>query len=507
MPLGDRRPASNTAASGDPMDDGKEAPEEKWRTANNLTIMTIMFNKARTVVFAPGVRGVAAVAWPLLAGSAATLLLVVADTAILGHYDTGELSIMARAAVVFVFAGALLWPLGTAAQIIGAQWVGADDGVRVRRLLRIGLSVAVAAAGVMAGALALGAEPALALTGATASPLERERAEQVLRVLALALPAQAVSGIARGWLGAQGLTRIALYYGVTVNLSNVLLDLILVFGLRQGAVGSAWGTTAAAYLGAALCLVVAGRQRRRLGVAAPESAPAAVLKPWWMVAWPDIVFGAVSYGGDLLIVAAVGVLGATSLAGYRIVGSTVAVLFTVAFTCGTAATIVIGQRFGAKDADGVHAAARDGTIFLSLCTAVVALPVLILPGWYLALYTADPDVIAVTGPVLVVFWLVAPLIIVSISWAAVIRAVGDTRSMMLIGLGSQLVVAMPAAWLLGVASGHGLAGVVIGMALGWVTRTLLTRWRLRRVGALLAQLAAADRLDEAQATIEEEKAR
>lgn len=105
-------------------------------------------------------------------------------------------------------------------------------------------------------------------------------------------------------------------------------------------------------------------------------------------------------------------------------------------------------------------------------------------GWYLALYTTDPDVVAVTAPVLAVFWLVAPLIIVSIGWAAVIRAVGDTRSMMLIGLGSQLLVAMPAAWLFGVASGLGLAGVVIGMALGWVTRTLLTRWRLGRIPAL-----------------------
>lgn len=453
-----------------------------------------MINKLRAALLAPGVRGIAGVAWPLLAGSAATLLLVVADTAILGHYDTGELSVMARASVVFVFAGALLSPLGTAAQIVGAQWVGANDGVRVRRLLRTGLLVALAAAGVLAGALALGAEPALALTGATATPSDRERAEAVLRVLALALPAQAVSSIARGWLGAQGLTRIALYYGLTVNLSNVLLDVILVFGLDQGALGSAWGTTLAGYLGAALCLVLAGRQRRRLAAAAPESGPqsgpqseavrAGVLRPWWKVAWPDVVFGVVAYGGDLLIVAAVGVLGVTSLAGYRIVGSTVAVLFTVAFTCGTAATIVIGQRFGAQDAGGVRTAARDGMTFLALCTSVVALPVLILPGWYLALYTTDPDVVAVTAPVLAVFWLVAPLIIVSIGWAAVIRAVGDTRSMMLIGLGSQLLVAMPAAWLLGVASGLGLAGVVIGMALGWVTRTLLTRWRLGRIPAL-----------------------
>ncbi|MFT4226513.1 hypothetical protein [Micropruina sp.] len=63
-------------------------------------------------------------AWLLLVGSAATLLLVVADTAILGHYDTGELAVMARAAAVFVFVSALVAPLGTAVQIVVAQWVG-----------------------------------------------------------------------------------------------------------------------------------------------------------------------------------------------------------------------------------------------------------------------------------------------------------------------------------------------------------------------------------------------
>ncbi|MFT4226512.1 hypothetical protein [Micropruina sp.] len=82
------------------------------------------------------------------------------------------------------------------------------------------------------------------------------------------------------------------------------------------------------------------------------------------------------------------------------------------------------------------------------------------------------------------FWVMVPLIIISISWAAVIRAVGDTRSMMLIGLGSQLVVAMPVSWLLGVVAGYGLAGVVAGMTSGWLVRTLLSRWRLSRVAAL-----------------------
>lgn len=421
---------------------------------------------------------VSSISWPLIIGSLVSLLTAVSDTAILGQYETGELAVMARAAVIFVFCTALLVPLGTAVQIVGAQWHGAEDSGRVARLLTQSARLTALLGLVLCSVLLLTAPWALLITGASASPEEEHAAVQVLRVLALSIPAVALSAAARGWLGAQGRTKVALLYAAVVNLANIAITIVLVFGLDLGALGAAWGTVAAHYLGLLACLAVALRHRRRLSAPA-DLGQDPVLRPLGKVAWPDVVFGIATYGGDMLIVSAVAVLGVVDLAGYRIAGSTVAILFTVAFTCGSGISILVGQRLGAGDFRHGLAYARAGALVMAFCVGIIVLPVLLVPGWYVRIYTSDPAVIdAIIGP-LALFWLIAPLIVASIATAAVVRAVGDTKSMMYIGTAAQVVVALPAAWLLGVVADLGLFGVVLALTLSWLTRTLLTIWRLR----------------------------
>ncbi|WP_328821926.1 MATE family efflux transporter [Nesterenkonia haasae] len=431
------------------------------------------------------VREVASVSWPLVAGSAVSLLTAVADTAILGQYDTIELSVMARAVVIFIFCTALLIPIGTAVQIVGAQWYGAEDTGRVARLLtRSGLLTLTL--GVFLGAALFLASPwLLVITGATASPEEEMGAIEVLRILALCIPAVALSGAARGWLGAQSRTKVVLLNAAVVNLGNIAISITLVFGLELGAQGAAWGTTTAHYLGLAVCLALALHRRRRLDVPDdPNNAP--VVRPLGKVAWPDVVFGTATYGGDMLIVSAVAVLGAVDLAGYRIASSTVAILFTVAFTCGSGISILVGHRLGARDFRHGLAYARAGALFMGGCVGLAALPVLLIPERYVRIFSTEEAVIEAIRPVLILFWLITPLIVASIAMAAVVRAVGDTKAMMYIGIAAQLVVALPAAWLLGVWAGWGLFGVVLALGLSWLTRTLLTIWRLRRTTARFA---------------------
>ncbi|WP_170163142.1 MATE family efflux transporter [Bogoriella caseilytica] len=424
--------------------------------------------------------------WPLVAGSAVSLLTAVADTAILGQYDTLELAVMARAVVIFVFCTAVLVPWGMAVQIVGAQWHGGEETGRLVRLLTHSAALTLGLGLVLAVGLYLAAPWVLQITGASASASAEQAAIEVLRILTLAIPAAALSAAARGWLGAQGRTKVALANAAVVNLANIAISLALVFGLQQGAQGAAWGTTIAHYLGLAVCLGLALRHRRGLEVT-QESGTEPVLRPLGKVAWPDVVFGLGAYGGDVLIVAAVAFLGAVELAGYRVMASTVAILFTVAFTCGSGISILVGQRHGAGDLRAGLDYARAGAIVMGGCVAVLALPALVVPGWYLRLFTTDAAVIESIGRALLVFWLIAPLIVASISMAAVVRAVGDTKSMMYIGLLAQVAIALPAAWLLGVWLELGLLGIALAMTLSWFSRTVLTAWRLRSTTARLLQ--------------------
>lgn len=430
------------------------------------------------------VRQNLAITWPLVVGSLSTLLMTVADAAILGQYDTGQLAVMTRASPLFIFCTALLIPLGTAAQIVGSRWAGASDTHRLQRLLGEGLRLSTLL-GLLLGAVLLAmATPLVALTGIGTDTGDDAVAATVLRILALGVPPVTVSAMARGWMGAQGLTKITMINSIVVNLANIVFDLVLVFGLDLGAVGSAWGTTAAGTLGAVITVAAALRVHRRTAAATGPVATdrsRRTVGRLWQVAWPDVVFGAVAYGADLLVITAVTSLGVIPLASYRIVASTVAIMFTVAYTCAAGVTILVGQRLGADDLPGGLAFARSGAVLMAVLTGAIALPVLVIPQMYARLFSSDPAVISELSTVLPIFWLIAPLIIIAMSMAAVVRGVGDTKSMMYIGLASQLIIAMPAAWLFGVVWGHGLPGVVVAMAIGWLVRSGLTGWRLRGI--------------------------
>lgn len=427
-------------------------------------------------------RQVTKVAGPLLVGAASTLLLALADAAILGHYDTRAQAAMAQAAVVYVALSAVISPLVGNLQIVVAQRYGAADKASVRASLTLGVRLA-AAVGVVVACVAV----ALATQLVDWTSLSDEVAQQptvvlTLRLLLLGLPISLVGTAGRSWMSAQGHTKVAMNSTIIANIANIALDLVLVFGLRLGAPGSALGTTLGASLGAGYAVWAGYRHRRRhLPEKDQHAAHAGLLPRVWAVAWPDMVFGAASYGADLMIMVSVTTLGTATLAAYRVTGSTMALLFTFAYTCSTAITILTAQEIGASRGARARRITRAGTLVTAGFVGLAAAPVLLTPGWYALLFTSDQQVMEPLVHALRVFWVIAPAMVAAMSLAGLVRGAGDTRSMMLVGLVAQCVVAVPAAWLLGVHLGFGLTGVVGGMALGWVTRIILTAWRASRL--------------------------
>lgn len=239
----------------------------------------------------------------------------------------------------------------------------------------------------------------------------------------------------------------------------------------------------------ALVLLLAGRRLEGPASAPETSGP--VLTPWWKVAWPDITFGIGGYGTDLAIVGIVAALGAEALSGHRIIGTTTMVLFVVGFSCSAGISILVGQRLGADDPVGARAFVGSGTALSAMVIGLVALPVLLAPDWWVSLFASDPAVREVTAEAIRVFLIIAPAMVIALPLAGLVRGSGDTRPMKLVGLGSQVMCALPVAYLLVHRAGMGLLGAALGLAAGWVVRALLTWWQARRLPAWQAQITPA----------------
>ncbi len=428
---------------------------------------------------------------PLIAASLSTLALAFADTAIVGRHSTEALATVALVLPVYVFASALIIPWGTAVQVLVARWKGAEDLQRISRMMDVGAVVCVGIGLLVAVPLLLGADLVVELLADDVVPQD---AATVLRILALGLPFLALTTQYRGAFGGLKQTRIAMQVALLVAVSNIPLDYLLVLGLDLGAIGSGLATLAATALGA-VYITIFGLRRFAATYRYPRRdnlrEPGDLVRPLWRIGWPDATFGVIAYGADVVLIAIVAALGSASLAAHRTIAVTVMLLWTVVFSCSSGVAILAGQRLGADDPAGVAAYRRAGAVLMALLATPLLLPALVAPTWFFGLFTEDAAVVAEARSVAPLLVLILGGMLVSMPITGVLRAGGDTRGIMVIGTIAQAGIALPTAYLAVHASDLGLRGVILGLAAGWVARTVLTLLRYRG-GAWRRQLEASD---------------
>jgi Na+-driven multidrug efflux pump len=181
---------------------------------------------------------------------------------------------------------------------------------------------------------------------------------------------------------------------------------------------------------------------------------------------------------DIFIVAMLAPLGAIAIAAFRALNVVSDLTFVVPSPLQSAAQIVIGQRLGSRDPEGARwffeRALRISLIVTAITGALTA-----ALAWPLAyIFTLDAAVASIAALPLAVHMLTLPLK----GWAMValapIRASGDTRFSMTVGiLCSALVI--PLAWVGIERLRLGLYSVALGWIVAWAVRALLTQWKLR----------------------------
>ena len=219
-------------------------------------------------------RQIFRIAVPALFALVSEPLMVLADTAIVGHLGTTPLAGLAIAATVLntVVGLCIFLAYGSTAAVARSHGAGAEEEAHT-----------IAVSGLWL-ALGLGVALALALLGGAggltrwlaSSPAVADQAHTYLAITAAALPAMLLGLAATGALRGELDLRTPLLVTVAANLLNVALNLVFVYGLDLGIAGSALGTTLAQW-GAALWLaaIVALRARRAGAITRPH--PSVVL--------------------------------------------------------------------------------------------------------------------------------------------------------------------------------------------------------------------------------------
>lgn len=350
-------------------------------------------------------REVASLAVPAFATLVSEPLLVLADSAIIGHWNTDSLAglgIAANAIGVVVGLSVFL-AYGTTATV--ARRLGAGDRRGALASGLDGIVLAVLIGAVLAAAVAALAGPIVALYGP--GPVVAQQAVRYLRIIACGLPAALVTLASTGVLRGLQDTRTPLAVTVTANLVNIGLNLSLVWGARLGIAGSGLGTVISQYAAAAVMARVVTRGARRSGVRwrfRPQGVLGAARSAGWLV------MRSASLQASLLLTTRVAAgLGPVTMATHQVINGLWGLLTYAMDAVGIAAQAIIGRHLGAGQA---HTATRLTWLMVRWGIAggvVLGALLWVLHPLYAGWFTADPAVRELMGQVIPVLAVMTPI--------------------------------------------------------------------------------------------------
>ncbi|HXU96487.1 MAG TPA: MATE family efflux transporter [Jiangellaceae bacterium] len=410
-------------------------------------------------------------ALPALGALVAEPLFLLADAAIIGHLGTPQLAGLGIAATILgtLVNISVFLAYGTTAAV--ARMLGAGD---LRGAMQQGIDGCWLALLVGSATLIVGwpTSPWLvSLFGPSADVAAH--AETYLQISLLGIPAMLLVLAGTGVLRGLQDTRTPLMVAVAGAVGNVILNLLLVYGLGLGIAGSALGTVMAqsAMAAAFARVVVLGARRHR-----------APLRPDWpgvrrsFSAGMPLVVRTVAMRVALVVATAVAAaLGTAELAAYQVAFTTWTLLALVLDAVAIAAQALVGRALGAAAVDEARSITRRMVWWGVVAGAGLAVVVAAAAPLYARVFTTDPEVRRLLITALLVVALMQPVA----GWVFVLDGVligaGDGRYLALASVIS-VAIFLPAAYAVTVVDLSELAGqLALWASIGvWMLARLAT---------------------------------
>src|SRR5215468_4313347 len=330
---------------------------------------------------------------PALGSIAAEPLYTIVDTAIVGHLGRQQLDALAISASVLAIVAWLAIFLSTATTTEVASRAARGEGEAGGRAVGAAYTVAVGWGVLTAAILAIAAPLAALLLGAHGAV--GAGATGYLRISALGLPFLYASYAGNGHRTGLQDTRTPLAIAVAANTLNIILEVVLVFGVHKGLNGSAWGTVAA-QVAAATAYATASWRTARLRPLKPGAREIrGLLRDGHRLSVRTIALGVV----PLTATAIVARLGPVTLAGQQVAYRLWFLLSLSLDALAVPAQVFVSAALGAGDPEAARLAGRR-TLWLGLAAGVaLGLLTAALAAGVPALFTDDEAVrhVAVTG--------------------------------------------------------------------------------------------------------------
>ncbi len=279
---------------------------------------------------------------------------------------------------------------------------------------------------------------------------------------------------------AAGDSRTPMYLAITSVVVGVPLAYLAIDVLGLGPMGAAYASVVDNTLLLVLTFALLWRGRAELRLAGGQwRISGAVARSIMTISLPSAAESAVFSVGIIALSGLAFRLGTEAVAAHQIVGQVETFSFLPCIGFSGAASALVAQALGMRDprraAQAGWAAARMSAYW---ATAMGALFV-IVPGFFLNLFTGDLGVVRAGFGALAIIGLVQPAQAVIFTLGGALRGAGDTRFTLAASIVNWFVVRFPLAALFAFPLHLGLAGIWAAVGVDYVVRAGLLAWRFR----------------------------
>ena len=437
--------------------------------------------------YVPYYRRNLAVAFPVMLTQLGAALVGLMDTIMVGHYSTTDLAAVSFANGVFftlmVFAmGAVM----AVTPLVGHAFVQKKDE-RVASLLLNGVWFVLLIGGVTSVVIGacvplmdrMGQDPSVVVA---ARPYLIMRTVGLLPFLLFCLEKQFMEGL--------GNTMVALIVTFGINLLNILLNWVFIFGHwgapAMGAAGAGLASMIAWILQPIVFLVVILRHdtwgkylrlcRRELTERATIRELLRVGSPIGMQTTMETVLFTLSF-------IMVGWISKEALAAHQVTNQIADFTFMISLGVSSATTIRVSHQYGLGDMRAMKMAANASVHLILLLNTIGAALMIGLRNYIPYLFTNDEQVVALASQLLIFAGMLQYADGLQCVGAGMLRGVTDVRVPMWITVIAYVVISLPLGYVLMFTAGLGAVGMwisfVVGLTIAAVAFHVRFRWLFR----------------------------
>ncbi len=395
-------------------------------------------------------RQILDLALPIIGGMVSQNVLNLVDTLMVGHLGDAALAGVGLGSFANFMCTAFITGLSAGVQAMSSrrkgegrvadQAVPLNGGLLLAAVLGIPLTVVLIALTPRFFPL-LADAPAVTAIGAP-----------YLQARLVAMVALGMNFSFRGYFNGVGLSRLYMRTLLVMHAVNVVVSYVLIFGPfglpSYGAVGAGIGSSIATWVGTATYFVLAWRHARSAGFlrGLPDGLTTRVMLRLSLPAGLQQFFFAT---GMTVFFTIIGRIGTAELAASNVLLNLLLVALLPAMGFGLAAASLVGESLGRADPAEARRWVREVAVLAMAAIGIISLPALIAPDLLLGPFLHDPETLALARWPLRLIALGMPIDALGMVLMFSLQGAGDTRTVLVVSVGLQWLLLLPAVYFVG----------------------------------------------------------